>query len=55
MTHSMINREQKIKGGLKDGIIHISVGLERVRDIVDDIHNSINLCNDKVCDVLGDL
>ena len=37
MTHAMIPKEQKMKGGLKDVIIRISVGLERARDLVDDL------------------
>ena len=37
MTHTMIPREQRMKGGLKDGLIRISVGLKRARDLVDDL------------------
>ena len=55
MNRAMIPREQRMKGGLKDGLIRISVGLDRARDIVDDIHNSLNLCDDEVCNVLEDL
>ena len=55
MTHAMIPREQRMKVGLKDGLICISVVLERARDLVDDVRNSPDLCNDEGCDVLEDL
>ena len=55
MTHSMIPREQRMKGDLKDGLIRISVGLERARNLVDDLRKSLDLCDDKGCDVLEDL
>ena len=42
-THAMIPREQSIKGGLKDGLISISVGLERARDLVENLRNSVYL------------
>ena len=44
-----------MKGGLKDGLIHITVVLERARDLVDDLRNSLDLCNDEGCDVPEDL
>ena len=55
MTHAMIPREQRMKGGLKDGFVRISVGLEIARDIVDDLRKSLNLCNDEGCNVPEDL
>ena len=55
MTHAMIPQEQKMKGGSKDGHIRTSVVLERARDIVDDLLNSLNLCDNKGCDVPEDL
>ena len=55
MNRAMIPREQRMKGGLKDGIIHIIVGLDRARDLVDDIRNSLDLCHDEGYDVLEDL
>ena len=55
MTHAMIPREQRMKGGLKDGLTRISVGLERSRDIVDDIRNLLDICDDMGCYVLEDM
>lgn len=51
MTHTMIPREQRIAGGLHDGLIRISVGLERAKDLVADLKNSLDLCDDEGCDV----
>ena len=50
-----IPREQRMKGGLKDRFIRISVGLERARDIVDDLRKLIDLCDDEGCGVPEDL
>ena len=55
VTHAMIPQEQRINVGLKDGLIHISVGLERARDPVDDLRNSFGLCNEEDCDIPEDL
>ena len=55
MNRAMIPREQRMKGGLKYGLIHISVVLERARDLVDNLRNSIDIFNDNGCDVLEDL
>ena len=55
MNHAMIPRYQSMKGGLKDGLTHISVGLEIARDLMDDLRNLLDLCDDKGCDVLEDL
>ena len=55
MTHAMIPQEQRMKGGSKDGFIHISVELERARDLVDDIRNLLDICDDEGCDVPEEL
>ena len=55
MTHAMIPREQRMKGRLKDGLIRMSVGLERGRYLVDNLCNSLDLYNNEGCDVLEDL
>ena len=55
ITHAMIPREQSMKGGLKDGFIYITVGLERARDFMDNIRNSLDLCDDEGSDVPEDL
>ena len=51
----MWSRAKTTTGGLKDGLVRTSVGLERARDIVDNLHNSFDLCDDEGCNVLEDL
>ena len=55
MTHAMIPQEQSMKGGLKGRLMRISVVLERARGIVDDLRNSLDICDEEGCDVLEDL
>lgn len=45
MTHAMIPREDRLAGGLPDGLVRISVGLERASDLVQDLQNSLDLCD----------
>ncbi|EED87432.1 predicted protein [Thalassiosira pseudonana CCMP1335] len=42
MTHAMIPREDRIAGGLDDGLIRISVGIERASDLVEDLKSSLD-------------
>lgn len=51
MTHTMIPREQRLAGGLHDGLIRLSVGLEKAKDLVDDLKNALDLCDEDGCDV----
>eukprot|EP00980_Cylindrotheca_fusiformis_P007478 scaffold1549_cov105-Cylindrotheca_fusiformis.AAC.7 len=51
MTHTMISREQRLAGGLHDGLIRVSVGLEKAQDLVDDLKNALDLCDDDGCDI----
>ena len=55
MTHTMIPREQRQAGGLHDGLIRISVGLERAKDLVEDLKNALDLCDEDGCDVEVDI
>ncbi|CAB9522644.1 expressed unknown protein [Seminavis robusta] len=50
MTHTMIPREQRVAGGLHDGLIRLSIGLERAKDLVHDLKNSLDMCDDEGCD-----
>ena len=36
-----------MKGGLKDRLIRIIVGLDRSRDLVENLRNSLDICNDE--------
>jgi cystathionine beta-lyase/cystathionine gamma-synthase len=41
MTHASIPREERIKNGLSDGLIRLSVGIEDVDDLIEDLANAI--------------
>lgn len=42
MTHAMVPREDRLAGGLDDGLIRISVGVERASDLVNDLKSSLD-------------
>jgi methionine-gamma-lyase len=42
MTHSIVPREQRIKAGLTDGLVRLSVGIEDVEDIIDDLEQALS-------------
>jgi cystathionine beta-lyase/cystathionine gamma-synthase len=41
MTHASIPREERIKNGLSDSLIRLSVGIEDADDLVADLTNAI--------------
>ena len=41
MTHASIPREERIKNGLKDTLIRLSVGIEDVEDLIADLNQAI--------------
>jgi cystathionine beta-lyase len=41
MTHGSIPREERIKNGLGDSLIRLSVGIEDVNDLIDDLKQAI--------------
>ena len=41
MTHASIPREERIKNGLSDGLIRLSVGIEDVEDLIEDMATAI--------------
>ena len=41
MTHASIPREGRIKNGLKDSLIRLSVGIEDVEDLIEDLDKAI--------------
>lgn len=43
MTHASIPREERIKNGLSDSLIRLSVGLEDVDDLVEDMKQALEL------------
>jgi len=41
MTHASIPREERLKNGLSDSLIRLSVGIEDVEDLIDDLNQAI--------------
>lgn len=41
MTHASIPREERIKNGLADGLIRLSVGIEDAEDLIEDLNQAI--------------
>lgn len=41
MTHGAIPREERIKNGLSDSLIRMSVGIEDIDDLIEDLKNAI--------------
>jgi hypothetical protein len=41
MTHASIPREQRLKSGVKDSLIRLSVGIEDADDLVNDLHQAM--------------
>ena len=41
MTHASIPREERIKNGLSDSLIRLSVGIEDADDLADDLNQAI--------------
>lgn len=41
MTHSIIPRADRLKGGITDGLIRLSIGIEDVEDIIADVEQAL--------------
>jgi len=41
MTHASIPREERLKNGLSDSLIRLSVGVEDIEDLMADINQAI--------------
>lgn len=42
MTHAAISREDRLKAGISDGLIRLSVGVEDVNDLIDDLTQALD-------------
>ncbi len=40
-THGKLSKEERLSVGITDGLIRISVGLEHIDDIIQDLENSL--------------
>jgi len=47
MTHGMIPKEQRLAGGLAEGLIRLSVGLEKAKDLIDDLKGALDRCDEE--------
>lgn len=41
MTHAVVSREDRIKHGISDGLLRLSIGLENVDDVLDDLDQAL--------------
>ncbi len=41
MTHSIVPREERLKSGLTDGLVRLSVGIEDVDEIIEDLEQAL--------------
>lgn len=48
MTHSTYTPEERLEHGISDGLIRLSVGLEGVEDILDDLQQALNSISHEV-------
>lgn len=42
MTHACVAREERMKSGITDGLVRLSVGIEDVEDIIADLEQALN-------------
>lgn len=42
MTHANLSREERLKAGVTDGLIRLSVGIEDAQDLIDDLEQALN-------------
>ena len=42
MTHAVYGDEERAKHGISDGLLRLSIGLENVEDILEDIDKALN-------------
>jgi len=40
-THSQLNSEQQVAGGITPGLIRLSIGIENTGDIIDDLEQAL--------------
>ena len=48
MTHSPIPEEERLKAGITNSMVRISVGLEHPDDLIEDLKNSFEKINRKL-------
>jgi len=43
MTHASVAREERLTLGISDNLIRLSVGIEDIEDIIDDLDQALKL------------
>ena len=43
MTHSSVPREERLKAGITDGQVRLSIGIEDVEDIIADLDQALKV------------
>lgn len=43
MSHSICSKEERLAAGISDGLVRLAVGLEDVKDIIDDLKQALDL------------
>jgi methionine-gamma-lyase len=44
MTHASLSQQERMKAGITDGLIRLSVGIEDVTDLIEDLEQSLEKC-----------
>ncbi len=42
MTHSKVSKESKLKAGITDGLVRLSIGIENIEDIIGDLKQALD-------------
>ena len=42
MTHAVVPREERLKAGISDGLVRLSVGIEDIDDLIDDLDQALS-------------
>ncbi len=42
MTHASVPKEERLKSGLVDSLIRLSIGVEDVEDLLEDLNQALN-------------
>jgi methionine-gamma-lyase len=42
MTHAIVPREERLKAGITDNLVRLSVGIEDVEDIIQDLEQALD-------------
>lgn len=46
MTHACIPKDERIKAGISDGLVRLSVGIENIEDIIEDLKQALDQISD---------